>query len=148
MLRDSRFHYPSLCHHKEQTISSSHLRCSALPFKGFSPTHLGRTPIAVSHGLANHLFYVEDWHQDSRWAFRAMRGFVADYLLRDVPAVHRGPFRCRHLKPFHLLFLVIFNQGLFHISPFMPPLAAAISAREYSCPINFFGTSFVIKYFL
>lgn len=66
LLRDSRFHYPSLCHHKEQTISSSRQRCSALPFKGISPAHLGRTPIAVSHGLANLLFNVVDWYQDSR----------------------------------------------------------------------------------
>ena len=51
MLRDNRFHYLSLCYHKEQTIPSSLImRSQALTIKGISPTHLGRTPIAEFHG--------------------------------------------------------------------------------------------------
>ena len=56
MLRSNRFHYFSLYCYKEQTISSSPLRSFALPFKGISPAHLSRTPIAVFHGLAIILF--------------------------------------------------------------------------------------------
>ena len=42
----------------------------ALPFKGFSPTHLSRTPVAEFHSP----------NGDSRWTFLIL-GFAADYTL-------------------------------------------------------------------